>query len=75
LTFVFKIVLQEFTVLPESPSQNSAAAVTGTLREGRLPAPRCASQDLLTDGRLYIEHQGELYCLQQTKAGRLLLTK
>lgn len=46
---------------------------------GRPAWPACRvlnSVDLLgPDGRLLIQHEGQLYSLQRTKAGKLILTK
>jgi len=56
---------------PDAPTE----AQPGPLAAAPPWAPLCKSQDLLQGGRLYIEHQGQLYCLRLTKAGRLLLTK
>ncbi len=40
------------------------------------PAPRVESKALLRGGRkLVIEHNGQEYVLQLTRAGRLILTK
>ncbi len=63
-------VLPDPSALPIKP-----AAQTGLVPAQRLEARQCKSGDLLQDGRLYIEHDGQVYCLQKTKAGRLLLTK
>ncbi len=50
-----------------------------THSDPRAPKPACRvlrSADLLgPDGRLLIEHEGQVYVLQRTKAGKLILTK
>lgn len=61
-------------------NQNAATSLTEvTHSDPRAPKPACRvlrSADLLgPDGRLLIEHEGQVYVLQRTKVGKLILTK
>ncbi|MCI1899216.1 MAG: hemin uptake protein HemP [Enterobacter sp.] len=59
-----------------SRTNNSAAT---PIKTHTIPAPadrRIDSKSLLGDeGRVIIEHDGQLYLLRQTHAGKLILTK
>lgn len=57
--------------------KESTAPLVTDLKVASRPACRVLnSADLLgPDGRLVIEHEGQLYSLQRTKAGKLILTK
>ena len=59
-----------------SRTDNSAAT---PIKTNTIPAPadrRIDSKSLLGDeGRVIIEHDGQLYLLRQTHAGKLILTK
>lgn len=58
--------------------QKETSLVSATLPVPE-PKPACrvlSSADLLgPDGRLIIQHDGQLYSLQRTKGGKLILTK
>ena len=59
--------LQPQTVAPPQPAEPAADAVR---------RPPLASEDLLRGGRLVeITHNGEIYRLQSTRLGKLILTK
>lgn len=57
--------------------QKEAPPIVTDLKVPSRPACRVLnSADLLgPDGRLMIAHEGQLYSLQRTKAGKLILTK
>jgi len=58
-------------------SDNPAGATLGTARDATPRKARtvCSAELLGGAGMLMIEHQGEIYCLRQTRRGRLILTK
>ena len=58
-------------------SEEKSTHVPSPSREGETAGPRrLRSSELLGgDGRVAIEHRGELYTLRQTRNGRLILTK
>lgn len=64
---------------PELPDAPDACSVPDLPpgRAQRAGSQRCISTcDVLgPDGVLWIEHEGEIYVLRRTRAGRLILTK
>jgi hemin uptake protein HemP len=60
---------------PQQPSSNHENAPVSAQREAERPAP--LPSELLLRGRRLVEiaHNGEVYRLQATRLGKLILTK
>ncbi|WP_374476722.1 hemin uptake protein HemP [Zoogloea sp.] len=60
---------------PPSPVNPPKPDSPPLLHQGLIEAPIC-SKDLFNDRTcVYIEHEGMLYALRATRAGKLILTK
>ncbi len=59
------------------PAHGPTTAAGAQPQTGRAPAPQTVDSQALLNGQsvLLIQHQGELYRLQTTRQGKLILTK
>jgi hemin uptake protein HemP len=77
LTYMYWLTYLGFDMQNQKETISSSIPFTLDAELTRPPACRVLSSATLLgpDGRLLIEHDSQIYSLQRTKAGKLILTK